>query len=120
MSTYWWLWQWNYMRFILRELSSIFVCSFVVITLMQVRALTLGPGPYAEFQEWLRTPVVVIWNVISFLFVVYHAVTWFNLTPRAIVVRLGGKRLPDFFVVAPNYVLWLLASGVVAWFILRG
>jgi fumarate reductase subunit C len=118
VSTYWWLLRLNYVRFILRELSSIFVASFVVITLMQVRALALGPGPYAEFQEWLRTPIVVIWNVISFLFVVYHTVTWFNLTPRAMTVRLGGKRLPDLLIAGSNYVVWLVVSGIVAWLIL--
>ena len=120
VSTYWWLWQWNYMRFILRELSSIFVASFVVMTLLQVRALTLGTGPYAEFQDWLRSPIVVIWNAISLLFVVYHAVTWFNLTPRAMTVRLGGKRLPDIVVAGSNYVAWFVVSGVVAWLILGG
>jgi len=118
VSTYWWLWRWNYVRFILRELSSIFVASFVAITLMQIRALNLGPGPYAEFEQWLRTPIVATWNAISFLFVVYHSVTWFNLTPRAMTVRVGGKRLPDFLVAGSNYVVWLLVSGVVAWLIL--
>jgi fumarate reductase subunit C len=118
VSTYWWLSRSNYVRFILRELSSIFVASFVVITLMQIRALTLGPGPYGEFQEWLRRPIVVIWNVISFFFVVYHAITWFNLTPRAVTVRLRGQRLPDLFVAGSNYVVWLVVSGIVAWVIL--
>ena len=118
VSTYWYLWRWNYMRFILRELSCVFVASFVVITLMQVRALALGPGSYAVFQAWLRIPAVFIWNAISFLFVVYHAITWFNLTPRAMTLRVGGKRLPDVLVAGSNYVVWLVASGVVAWLIL--
>ena len=33
VSTYWWLGQWSYTKFILRELSSVFVGYFIVITL---------------------------------------------------------------------------------------
>src|SRR5207237_6760898 len=39
MSTYWWLGQRAYLKFILRELSSIFVAWFVIETLLQIRAL---------------------------------------------------------------------------------
>ena len=39
VSTYWWLWHWRYLKFVLREISSVFVALFVVITLLQVRAL---------------------------------------------------------------------------------
>ncbi len=120
ISTYWWLSQWSYTKFILRELSSVFVGCFIVITLLQVRALTLGPSSYAELQDWLGNPLVIIFNVVGFLFVLLHTVTWFNLTPRAIVLRLGGWRVPDFLIIAPNYVAWLVISGVVAWFVVRG
>ncbi len=120
VSTYWWLSQWSYTKFILRELSSVFVAYFIVITLMQVQALGQGPAAYATFQEFMTHPFVVLLNVVTFLFLLLHTITWFNLTPRAIVLRLGGKRVPDFLIIAPNYVAWLVMSGVVAWFILRG
>ena len=120
VSTYWWLLQPSYLRFILRELSSVAVAFFVGLTLWQICALGAGPSEYAEFQQWLRSPLLVILNGISFLFVVFHTITWFNLTPRAMVVRLRGKRVPDFLIAGPNYVAWLLISGLVAWFLLRG
>lgn len=120
VSTYWWLSQWSYTKFILRELSSVFVAYFIVITLLQVRALGDGPENYAALQNWLSHPLVILLNLVSFLFLLLHTVTWFNLTPRAIVLRLGGKRIPDFLIIAPNYVAWLVISGVVAWFVTGG
>ena len=120
VSTYWWLSQWSYRKFILRELSSVFVAYFIVITLMQVQALGQGPAEYAAFQEFMTRPFVVLLNIVTFLFLLLHTITWFNLTPRAIVLRLGGKRVPDLLIIAPNYVAWLVISGVVAWFVLRG
>ena len=120
MSAYWWLHRWQHLKFMLRELSSVAVGYFIVITLLQIRALVEGPEAYAAFQDWLQAPVLIVLNLVSFLFVVFHTITWFNVTPRAIVLRVGGKRLPDLAVIAPNYVAWVVISGLVAWFILRG
>lgn len=120
VSTYWWLDRWVYLRFILRELSSVFVAWFVVMTLLQITALKRGSTAYAEFQEWLRSPVLVALNVLSFFFVLFHAVTWFNLAPKAMALRAGGKRVPNLFIAAPNYLAWLAISAAVAWILLRG
>jgi fumarate reductase subunit C len=120
VSTYWWLARCAYLKFILRELSSVFVAWIVVVTLLQIRALTRGPAEYAEFQRWLRSPLLLALNAVSLFFVLFHAVTWFNLAPKAIVVRLRGKRLPNLAISAPNYVAWVVISAAVAWIVLRG
>jgi fumarate reductase subunit C len=120
VSTYWWLARWAYLKFILRESSSVFVAWIVVVTLLQIRALAHGPAAYAEFQNWLRTPLLLALNAVSLCFVIFHAVTWFNLTPKAMVIRLRGKRVPSLAIAAPNYVAWAAISGAVAWILLRG
>lgn len=118
-STYWWMGRRTYLTFILRELSSLSVVWFVIFTLLQVRALSRGPEAYGQFREWSRNPVVLIVNVVAFFFVVFHAITWFNLAPKAMVVRMRGKRLPATWVAAPNYIAWAVASALVAWLVLR-
>ena len=120
VSTYWWLGRWPYLKFILRELSSVFVAFFVVVTLLQIRALGQGPVEYAAFQQWLRSPLILAINAVSFLFVLFHTVTWFNLAPKAMAVRMGGKRLPDLMIAAPNYIGWVVVSAFIAWIVLRG
>jgi len=119
VSTYWWLHQWSYLKFVLRELSSIFVALFVVITLLQLRALSHGPQAYADFQKWMKNPAVIALNAVSFVFVLFHVVTWFHLAPRAMAVRFAGKRVPELLIVGANYAAWVAISVVVAWF-LRG
>ncbi len=119
VSTYWWLWKLDYLKFVLRELSSIFVAYFAVITLLLIHSLSLGPEAYTRFEEWMRSPLPIALNVISFLFVLFHTITWFNLAPRAMVVRLGGKRIPDIVIAGSNYAAWLVISAGVAWFLLR-
>ena len=120
VSIYWWLEKWSWLKFILREISSVFVAFFVVMTLLQIRALGQGPEAYANFQGSLQSPLLLALHVLSFFFLLFHTITWFNLTPRAMAVRIRGRRIPDFFVAAPNYVAWIVISGVLAWLLLRG
>jgi len=120
VSTYWWLERWAYLRFVLRELSSVFVAWLVVLTLLQLRALGRGPEAWADFQVWLKSPLLVALNVVSFLFVVFHAVTWVNLTPRALAVRVGGRRIPDWLIAGFNYAAWAAASAFVTWVVVGG
>ena len=119
VSVYWWLGQRQYLKFILRELSSVFVAYFVVMTLFQLSALKDGPDAYAEFQRTMQSPVIIAISAIAFLFVLFHTITWFNLTPSAMPVRLGGKRVPAVLVAAPSYVMWIVISAFVSWLVLR-
>jgi fumarate reductase subunit C len=120
VSTYWWLTRWPYLKFILREASSVFVAWIVIVTLLQIQALSRGPAEYAEFQNWLRNPLVLLLNVVSLFFVVFHAVTWFNLAPKAMAIRMRGNRLPNLAISGPNYVAWVVISAAIAWILLRG
>jgi len=120
VSTYWWLTKWAYLQFVLRELSSIFVAWFVVLTLLQIRCLSQGPEAYARWQEWMRNPFLIAGNVVTLFFVLLHTVTWFNLAPRAMAVRVAGKRVPALLIAAANYLAWAVVSVILAWIILGG
>jgi fumarate reductase subunit C len=118
MSTWWWLKRRYYLTFILRELSSVFVAWSVLYLLLLIHAVGRGPVNYHQFLGWSCNPVVLLVNVVSLFFVVFHAVTWFNLAPQAMVLRLRGKRVPGWWIAGGNYAAWALASVLVAWLIL--
>src|SRR5260370_7488606 len=63
-SNWWWLERRNYLIFILREFSSIFVAYFLVVTLEQLCALARGPAAYASFQAHIRHPLVILLNIV--------------------------------------------------------
>lgn len=120
VSVWWWLQKGSYAFFVLRELTSVFVAFFAVLTLWQLHALAEGPEAYAYFLARQRTPLFLALNGLAFFFILFHAITWFNLAPKAMVVRLGGKRVPDWIVAGANYLACLVLSGAVAWILLRG
>jgi fumarate reductase subunit C len=119
MSTWWWLKKGAYLVFILRELSSAFIAWFVVFTLLQVRALSQGGAAWNDFLVWAKHPLVVLLNLVSLFFVVFHAVTWFNLAPKAMVLRFRGQRVPAKWILIANLAAWagfsLLVALIVLW-----
>ena len=120
VSTWWWTEQWRSFKFILRELSSLAVIYFVLLLLWLLWSLNKGSDAYADFLAWMKEPLVIAFNFIAFLFVLYHSITWFNLAPKAMPIRMGGKRLPEWMVAAPNYAAWIVISAILAWLILGG
>lgn len=118
VSTYWWLQKPAYFLFILRELSSVFVGWFVVFLLMLVRAVSEGAASYQQFLQWSSTWPIVLLNIVSLCFIVFHAITFFIAAPQALVVRLGGRRVPGSVIVAGHYGAMLAASLVVVWVLL--
>ncbi len=115
----WWTERWSYLLFVLRELSSVFVAWFVVYLLLLINAISDGSAAYEEFVERSGHWWVVAINVIALLFVLLHAVTWFGLAPKAMVVKLQGRRVPPRAILAAHYAAWLLLSAITAWVILR-
>src|SRR5262245_53371364 len=120
LSTYWWLDRWPYLAFILRELSSVLVAWAVVYLLFLIQALARGASSYREFLNWSINPGIVLLNIVALAFLCFHAATWFNLAPQAMVVHARGKRVPGAWIAISNYAAWAVASGLVAWLLLRG
>jgi fumarate reductase subunit C len=120
MSVFWWLRKASYAWFVLRELTSVFVAYTAVLLILELRALAAGPDAHARFLSRLASPPIVVLDAVALLLVVVHAVTWFNLAPTAMVVRLRGERVPDRAIAAANYAAWLVLSLAVAWVLTRG
>ena len=94
VSRLWWLRKRTYFMFVMRELSSIFVAWFAVFLMIMVVAIGRGEASYQNFLNWAASPVVIVINVVALAFLILHTVTWFALTPQAMVVRVGGRRVP--------------------------
>ena len=115
---FWWLRKWAHAKFILRELTCLAVAFYALVLLLQVRALASGPEVYANFVAWLKTPLSVALHLVAFLFVLYHSITWFNLSPKALVFRVGKKRIPGGMIAASNYAAWGVFTALIAWIML--
>jgi fumarate reductase subunit C len=144
VSRLWWTKKRSYFLFAMRELSSIFVAWFAVFLIVMVFAIGRGEASYQRFLAWAASPIVVVVNVVALAFAVLHTVTWFVLTSQAMVVRLGGRRVPAvkmvtvagrtvpaatvvrvggrvpaWMVIASQYLALIVVSAFIAWLVLR-
>jgi len=118
VSTYWWLEKRSYFAFVLREGSCLFVAWFVVYLLLLIRRVLMGDAAYQEFLAWSARPPVLLLNIVSFLFLILHAVTFFDAAPRALVVHVGARRVPERLIALSHYAAWVVASALVFWLLL--
>ena len=114
---FWWLERTAYTKFIIRELTSLAVCYAAVLLMLEVWVLARGPETYDRFQGLLRLPAVLIFHVVVLLFLLFHSISWLNLTPKALVLYLGRRRVPDVAVLLGHYAAWLIATALVVWYL---
>ena len=114
---FWWLERLSYAKFITRELTSLGVGYTAVLLMLQLGVLSRGQATYQRFLELLGSTPLMIFHGVVLASLLFHSITWFNLAPKALVLRLGGWRIPDAIVLAGHYAAWLLASVLVIWLV---
>ena len=119
ISVWWWTRKRTYFLFVMRELSSLFIAWLVAYLLLLIRAIGRGEAAYADFLDRASSPWLVALNVVAFGFVVLHTVTWFSLTPQAMVVSLRGRRVPAAAIIGAQYAGLAVVSAFVFWLVTR-
>ena len=125
MSTYhrpvpntWWLKRKPYVLFMIRELTSIFVAGYCIFLLVFVYKLTQGADIYGNFIDVLKSPSSVALHLFTLVFVLYHTITWFNLTPKILVLYRGEERIPQGLVAGVFYAGWVVVSVIIVCLVL--
>lgn len=117
---FWWLRRLAYTKFIVRELTAVAVAYAALLLLFQVWAVGQGPAAYERLTAWMGHPLAVAFHVFVVLGLLFHTVTWLNLAPKALVVKMGKIRVAPSAVLVGHYVAWAVISAVVAWLLLGG
>ena len=120
VSNTWWLQRRSYLLFMIREITSVFAAGYCVFLLVLLYRLGQGPETYGTTLDLVKTPLGVLLQAIALIFVLYHTVTWFNLTPKIMVLRIKGERVSPLLIAGSIYGGWIVVSLVLAWLILGG
>ena len=118
VSNTWWLQRRSYLLFMIREITSVFAAGYCVLLLVLLYRLGQGPETYGTALDLLTTPLGVVLQAITLIFVLYHTITWFNLTPKIMVLRINGERVSPLLIAGSIYGGWIVVSLVLAWLIL--
>ena len=106
MPVTWWLKRKTYFLFMVRELTCLFVGGYALFLLV----LLAQANDADAFAAMLNSPLSVVLHLFALLMVLYHSVTWINLTPKVMVVWRGEDRVSPTLIAAANYAAWVVLS----------
>ena len=115
MPADWWLKKKTYFLFMVRELTCVFVGGYALFLLVLTTRLDDPQG----FAALLNSPLVIALQIIALPMVLYHSITWLNLTPKVMVLWRGEERVSPLLIAAANYVVWAVVSIVILWIAFR-
>lgn len=117
MPAGWWIGHGRYFMYMMRELSAVFAALWLVLFLAQIPRMGAGAGDTAAYVGWLdfiQSPLWVAFSLVTLVFVLYHAFTWFNLMGTVLYVRLGKTPIPGSAIIALMFLAWAGTSLVIA------
>ena len=107
----WWLKKKTYTAFMIRELTCIFVGGYALFLLV----LASRANDAVAFEALLRFPLLIALQILALPMVLYHSITWINLTPKVMVVFRGEDKVSPTLIAGVNYVAWAVVSGIILW-----
>jgi len=108
----WWRKNPYYVRYMIREASSVFLAIYTVILLMGLLRLAQGEAAYEAWRAALTSFGSIVFHLLALLTVAYHAYTWWKVAPKtAPDLRFAGRPLPELVITASG---WLATVGMSA------
>jgi fumarate reductase subunit C len=115
----WFLKKPAYTKFMVREITGAFIAAYALF-LLCVLCAAHDSARFHQIYAGLKTPLSITLHLVVLWFALFHSVTFFDLTPRALPVRIGDKRVPDEVIAWSHYFLWVIVSLGVALVVWRG
>lgn len=111
--TTWYFRQPRYMRYMSREITSIFVGAYCVLLVVGLQRLADGPTAWEGFLLALQSPASIVFQILALVAAVYHAATWFNATQKAMPIQIGEGFVPGNLISGAHYAAWAVLSLIV-------
>lgn len=111
--TTWYFRQPRYLRYMSREITSIFVGAYCVLLVVALQRLAAGQAAWEGFLLALQSPLSIVFHLLALVAAVYHAATWFNATQKAMPLQIGEDFLPGNVISGAHYAAWVVLSGVI-------
>ncbi|MEH6651389.1 MAG: fumarate reductase subunit C [Motiliproteus sp.] len=109
----WWLKNRFYRFYMLREATSVPIYLYALVLMWGIYALSRGEAAFADWLAVMQTPAMMAFHLLVLAASLLHAYTWFDLTPKILVIRLGAFRVPDLWVKLAHYGGFVVTSAAV-------
>jgi fumarate reductase subunit C len=113
MKRSWWLRRPRYLRYMIREFTSLFVGLYSAWLALGLASLAQGPAAWDAFLADAASAPAVTFQLLCLVFAAYHSMTWFAVTPKAMPLTLRGEPVSGTAIIGAHYAAWAVVSLVV-------
>jgi fumarate reductase subunit C len=115
----WWRKNPYFVRYMIREGSSVFLAIYALILLVGLLRLSQGEAAYDGWRMALTHPISIVFHWLALLTVGYHAYTWWMVAPKtAPDIRIAGRAIPEMLISAGG-LLATIGASIVVYIIVR-
>jgi fumarate reductase subunit C len=112
-KTRWYFKHPRYLRYMSREVTCIFIGAFALLMVCALERLSKGQAAYEAFLAAIMGPWSALGLAVILAFAVHNAISWFNVTPKALPVQIGEEFLAGKYIIGAHYAVWAITSLVV-------
>lgn len=115
----WWLKNPYYIKYMVREATSVFVGIYAVVLLEGLMALAEGESAFSGWLASMHDPLAIAFHIIALAAALYHAVTWFAVAPKvAPLMFIGKQRIQASTITIAQYVAAVIIYSLLFWMVL--
>ena len=112
----WFLQRPAYVKFMVRELTAVVIGAYLVYLLCVLATVGESEKAFVDLAGALTSTTSRVLHVIAMAAALFHSITWFNLTPKAMPVFRGENRLADPLVAfGMGYLPWIVVTVLIVW-----
>lgn len=107
----WWKRDPFFIRYMAREVTSLFVVLYAAILLVTLVRLVQGQASFDAWVADLRSPISLFIHAVLLAVFLYHTLSWFQIMPKTMApVIVGGRKVPGSAITAAGLAASLAAS----------
>lgn len=100
----WWLEKSYFTKYMIRELTSVFVCLYSLILLLGLYRLGQGQEAFDAWVAGICSFPSVVLHLMILGFALFHAITWFAIAPQAMPLQIGDQKVPEKPIVIGHWI----------------
>jgi len=115
----WWLKNPFYIKYMVREATSVLVGIYAVVLLEGLMALAEGETAFNTWLSAMHGPLAVIFHLFALAAALYHTVTWFAVAPKVTpFIFIGKQKIQASTITVAQYVVAVIVYALLFWMIL--
>lgn len=116
----WWLKHPYFKKYMARESTVLPLVFFLGCLLAGLYSLLQGAESWQVWLQFMQNPLVMALNALAFIASLFHAWTFFQLFPRVMPIRAGGRAIPPNLMVLGQWLGVVAVMVLAAWILMGG